>query len=100
WLQTLADAIKLVTKEDLRPGGADRMLFLLAPYVSFIASFGGYMALPFADNWVAIRLNVAVFFILAVLGLEVFGVILAGYASGTKWELVVDMGEWDSVARY
>jgi NADH-quinone oxidoreductase subunit H len=100
WLQTLADAIKLVTKEDLRPAGADRMLFLLAPYVSFIASFAGYMALPFADNWVAIRLNVAVFFILAVLGLEVFGVILAGYASGSKWSLFGAMREAAQVVSY
>ncbi len=100
WLQTLADAVKLVTKEDLRPAGADRMLFLLAPYVSFIASFAGYMALPFADNWVAIRLNVAVFFILAVLGLEVFGVILAGYASGSKWSLFGAMREAAQVVSY
>jgi NADH-quinone oxidoreductase subunit H len=76
------------------------MLFLLAPYVSFIASFAGYMALPFADNWVAIRLNVAVFFILAVLGLEVFGVILAGYASGSKWSLFGAMREAAQVVSY
>src|SRR6188508_2640277 len=74
WLQTLADGLKLVTKEDLCPDGADRMLFLLAPYISFCASFAAYMALPFADGWVGVRLNVAVFFIIAVLGIEVFGV--------------------------
>ncbi|MGD9721134.1 MAG: NADH-quinone oxidoreductase subunit NuoH [Pirellulales bacterium] len=100
WLQTLADAIKLVTKEDLRPAGADRMLFLLAPYVSFCASFGGYLALPFADNWVAVRMNVAVFFIIAVIGLEVFGVILAGYASGSKWSLFGAMREAAQVVSY
>jgi len=83
WLQTLADGIKLVTKEDLMPDGADAMLFRLAPYVSFCASYAGYLALPFAMGWVAARLNVAVFFIIAVLGLEVFGVILAGYSSAS-----------------
>src|SRR3990172_8508130 len=44
WLQTLADAVKLVTKEDLRPEGADRMLFLLAPYISMCASFSAFLA--------------------------------------------------------
>ena len=87
WLQTLADGLKLITKEDLMPDGADRMLFLLAPYISFCASYAAYLALPFADGWVATRLNVAVFFIIAVVGLEVFGVILAGYASASKWSL-------------
>src|SRR5664279_3461198 len=68
WLQSLADGIKLITKEDLAPAGADHLLFRVAPYVSFCASFCGYLALPFADNWVGVRLNVAVFFIIAVLG--------------------------------
>ena len=62
-------------------------VFRVAIYVSFCASFAGYLALPFADDWVAMRLNVGVFFIIAVLGLEVFGVILAGYASASKWSL-------------
>ena len=100
WLQTLADGLKLITKEDLMPEGADAMLFRLAPYVSFCASFAGYLALPFADGWVAARLNVAVFFIVAVLGLEVFGVILAGYASASKWSLFGAMREAAQVVSY
>src|SRR5262245_53310100 len=100
WLQTLADGIKLIAKEDLMPGDADRMLFLLAPYISFCASFCGYLALLFADNWVALRLNTAVFFILAVLGMEVFGVILAGYASASKWSLFGGMREAAQVVSY
>jgi NADH-quinone oxidoreductase subunit H len=100
WLQTLADGLKLVTKEDLMPDGADGMLFRAAPYISFCASFAGYLALPFADGWVAARLNVAVFFIVAVLGLEVFGVILAGYASASKWSLFGAMREAAQVVSY
>jgi NADH-quinone oxidoreductase subunit H len=50
WLQTLADGIKLVAKEDITPKDADAMLFKLAPYVSFAASFTAYMALPFAPR--------------------------------------------------
>jgi NADH-quinone oxidoreductase subunit H len=100
WLQSLADGLKLITKEDLMPEGADGMLFRVAPYVSFCASFAAYFALPFADNWVGLRLNVAVFFIIAVLGLEVFGVILAGYSSASKWSLFGAMREAAQVVSY
>jgi NADH-quinone oxidoreductase subunit H len=100
WLQTLADGIKLITKEDLMPEGADGMLFRMAPYVSFCAAFAAYIALPFSNGWVAQNLDVAVFFILAVMGLEVFGVILAGYASNSKWSLFGAMREAAQVVSY
>jgi NADH-quinone oxidoreductase subunit H len=100
WLQTLADGIKLIAKEDITPKDADPLLFKLAPYVSFAASFTAYMALPFANGWPAQDVNVAVFFIVAVLGLEVFGVILAGYASGSKWSLFGGMREAAQVVSY
>jgi NADH-quinone oxidoreductase subunit H len=100
WLQLLADGLKLITKEDLRPKDADAVLFLLAPYVSFCASFAALLALPFASGWVVQDLDVGVFFILAVLGLEVFGVILAGYASASKWSLFGAMREAAQVVSY
>ena len=100
WLQTLADGIKLIAKEDITPKDADPLVFKLAPYVSFAASFTAYMALPFANGWAAQEINVAVFFIVAVLGLEVFGVILAGYASGSKWSLFGGMREAAQVVSY
>jgi len=100
WLQTLADGVKLLAKEDVTPAGADQMLFKLAPYISFAASFAAFLALPFADGWVANNINSAVFFVLAVLGLEVFGVILAGYASGSKWSLFGAMREAAQVVSY
>jgi NADH-quinone oxidoreductase subunit H len=100
WLQSPADGLKLLTKEDAIPGEADAVLFRLAPYISFCASFCVFIALPFADGWVARHLNVAVFFILAVAGLEVFGVILAGYASASKWSLFGAMREAAQVVSY
>ena len=100
WLQTLADGIKLIAKEDITPGAADHLLFKLAPYVSFAASFCAFIALPFSNGWVAQHLNSAVFFVLAVLGLEVFGVILAGYSSGSKWSLFGAMREAAQVVSY
>ena len=100
WLQAPADGLKLVCKEDLVPAAADSWLFRLAPYISFCAAFSIYLALPFADGWVAQHLNVAVFFILAVAGVEVFGVILGGYASGSKWSLYGAMREAAQVVSY
>jgi len=100
WLQSLADGIKLLAKEDLMPEGADGLLFRLAPYVSFCASFCAFIALPFAFDVVGQRLNVGVFFVVAVLGLEVFGVILAGYASASKWSLFGAMREAAQVVSY
>ena len=100
WLQLLADGLKLLNKEDLRPKDADALLFRLAPYISFCASYAVFIALPFSYGWVPQHMNVAVFFILAVLGLEVFGVILAGYASASKWSLFGAMREAAQVVSY
>jgi len=82
------------------PDGADTLLFRLAPYVSFCASFCAFIAMPFAFDVVGQRLNVGVFFVIAVLGLEVFGVILAGYASASKWSLFGAMREAAQVVSY
>jgi NADH-quinone oxidoreductase subunit H len=103
WLQTLADGLKLITKEDLMPAGADGLLFRLAPYVSFGASVAAFLAIPFAGGaypFVAQHLNTGIFFVLAVLGLEVFGVILAGYSSASKWSLFGAMREAAQVVSY
>ncbi len=100
WLQSLADGIKLLTKEDLMPSQADAILFKLAPYISFAASYCAYLALPFSNGWVAQHINIGVFFIVAVLGLEVFGIILAGYGSGSKWSMFGAMREAAQVVSY
>jgi NADH-quinone oxidoreductase subunit H len=111
WLQSPADGIKLLTKEDLIPAAADRTLFRLAPYVSFAISLAVYFAIPWAGgnpqtsgssahDWTCVRLDSAVFFIMAVSGLEVFGVILGGYASGSKWSLYGAMREAAQVISY
>lgn len=99
-LQSLADGVKLIAKEDLAPTGADRFLFKLAPYLAFCASFCGFLALPFGAGLVAHELNVAAFFMLAVLSSEVFGVVLAGYASASKWALFGGVREAAQVVSY
>ncbi|MCS6850460.1 MAG: NADH-quinone oxidoreductase subunit NuoH [Gemmataceae bacterium] len=100
WLQTIADGIKLLVKEDIIPATADQFLFRAGPYIAFCASFLGFLALPFGNGVVAQNLNIAVFFVLAVLSVEVFGVILAGYGSGSKWSLFGGMREAAQVVSY
>jgi NADH-quinone oxidoreductase subunit H len=100
WLQTIADGIKLLVKEDIIPANADHVLFRLAPYIAFCGSFGAFLALPFADGWVAKSLSVGVFFMLAVMSTEVFGIILAGYGSGSKWALFGGMREGAQMISY
>jgi NADH-quinone oxidoreductase subunit H len=99
-LQSLADGIKLISKEDHAPTGADRFLFKLSPYLAFCASFVGFLALPFGNGLVGYQLNVAAFFMLAVLSSEVFGVVLAGYASASKWSLFGGVREAAQVVSY
>src|ERR1700682_3576523 len=100
WLQTIADGIKLLVKEELIPADADQMLFRLGPYIAFCGSFTAFLALPFANGWVAVSLSIAVFFMLAVMSTEVFGIILAGYGSGSKWALFGGIREAAQMVSY
>lgn len=99
-LQSLADGIKLITKEDTAPDGADKFLFRVAPYLAFCASFTAFLALPFGKDLVGVDLSTGVFFVLAVLSGEVFGVLLAGYASGSKWSMLGGIREAAQVVSY
>src|SRR5947209_16218262 len=100
WLQTLADGMKLLVKEDVIPGNADQVLFRLGPYVALAGSFMAFLALPLGAAVVAQNMNIAVFYMLAVMSTEVFGIILAGYGSGSKWSLFGGMREAAQVVSY
>lgn len=100
WLQTLADGMKLLVKEDIIPASADHFLFRLGPYIALVGSFLAFLALPYGNNVVARDMNIAVFFMLAVLSTEVFGVILIGYGSGSKWSLFGGMREAAQMVSY
>jgi NADH-quinone oxidoreductase subunit H len=100
-LQSLADGIKLILKEDLTPRDADRMLFQLAPYLVFAPVFAAFMVLPFGPYLTfEPGLNAGVFWILAVLDVEVMGVILAGWASNNKWAVYGGMREACQMVSY
>ena len=86
-LQTLADGIKLLGKEDLVPDKADRVLFALAPMIVFAATYVSFAVLPFSSEGVIIDLNIGIFFLAAVGSLEAIGVVMAGWSSNNKWSL-------------
>jgi NADH-quinone oxidoreductase subunit H len=100
WLQTLADGLKLLVKEDIIPAQADHFLFRLGPYIALTGSFVAFLALPYGNGVVATEMNVAVFFMLAVMSTEVFGIILIGYGSGSKWSLFGGMREAAQMVSY
>ena len=95
-LQTLADGVKLLFKEDLIPPYGDRVLFRLAPYIIVCFSLAAFVAIPFGgidlddEQYVFIlsNLNIGIFYIMAVSSVIVIGVIMAGWASNSKWSLL------------
>ncbi len=100
WLQGLADGVKLIQKEDLVPTAADGMLFRMAPYLACIAAFCAFMVLPVSSTWVSVASDIGLFLLLAILSLEVIGIVLAGYSSGSKWSLFGGMRESAQMVSY
>ena len=100
WLQGLADGLKLVQKEDLVPEDADPLLFRAAPYVACAAVLGAFTVLPFNARWVGVAGDAGLFVLLGVLSLEVIGIVLGGYASGSKWSLYGGMREAAQMVSY
>ena len=86
-LQTVADGLKLLTKEDIIPRLAAKPLFALAPAIVFAGVLMRFVPLPFGDKLIASDLDLGLFFVAAVGAGEVLGVIMAGWASNNKWSL-------------
>jgi len=87
-LQSIADTVKLVVKEDLRPASADRWVFELAPIAAFVPAFAVLVALPFTDSWGVRVLDLGLFYVVAVSALSILGFIMAGWASDNKYALL------------
>ncbi|QDT64049.1 complex I subunit 1/NuoH family protein [Calycomorphotria hydatis] len=100
WLQGLADGIKLVQKEDLAPDAADGWLFRMSPYIAAVAVFSGFIFLPFSRDWIAVSGSVGVFALLAIVSLEVLGIVIGGYSSGSKWSLYGGIREAAQMVSY
>ncbi|GAB4387045.1 NADH-quinone oxidoreductase subunit NuoH [Albidovulum sp.] len=84
-LQSVADALKYVVKEIVVPAGADKFVFFLAPMLSFVLAILAWAVIPFDAGWVMSDINVAILFVFAVSSLEVYGVIMGGWASNSKY---------------
>jgi NADH-quinone oxidoreductase subunit H len=84
-LQTIADALKFFFKEVIIPAGANKLLFLLAPIVSVVLAFIAWAVIPFDAGWVLSDINVGILYLFAVSSLSVYGVIMAGWASNSKY---------------
>ncbi|MDP6084628.1 MAG: NADH-quinone oxidoreductase subunit NuoH [Nitrospinota bacterium] len=87
-LQPIADGLKLFLKEDIIPREADRAVFVLAPLFALIPAFVVYSVIPISSGFVIAHLNIGLLFIVGVSSLGIFGIVLAGWASGSKYSML------------
>jgi NADH-quinone oxidoreductase subunit H len=95
-LQSLADILKLIQKEFIIPAAADRILFILAPFIIFISVYMGFATVPWAPGLIPSSLNLGVFYIFAIISVETIGILMAGWGSNNKYAL---LGSMRSVAQ-
>lgn len=83
--QSFADFFKFVFKEVVIPAGSDKFVFLLAPLLTFILAFASWAVIPFAPGWVGANINVGILYLFAISSLGVYGIIMGGWASNSKY---------------
>ena len=83
--QSLADALKLITKENILPSGSNKIIFILAPIITMVLSLAGWAVIPFAPGWVISDINVGIMYLFAISSLGVYGIIMAGWASNSQY---------------
>ena len=96
WKQTIADILKLIQKEDIVAKDNDKLLFNIAPVLTFAGSYAAFAAIPFTSIFIGTEVDLGIFFIIAVTGLVVAGILMAGWASNNKYSL---LGSMRSVAQ-
>jgi len=100
WGQPIADALKLLTKEQIIPQGSDKMLFLLAPVIAVAPAMGVWAVVPFAPDWVISNVDAGLLVVLAMTSMGVYGIILAGWASNSKYAFLGAMRSAAQVVSY
>lgn len=86
--QTVADALKLLHKEDIIPCGADRLIFTIAPAIVFIPAYLVYVVMPWAKGLNIGNLNIGVLYVFAISSIAIIGILMGGWASNNKWALL------------
>jgi len=100
WLQTIADAVKLLQKEDIIPSTADRPVYFWAPIIAFVAAFAVYVVMPFGDGLIVSDLNIGILFILAITTFTIISLLMAGWGSNNKYALMGGMRSAAQVVSY
>ena len=86
--QPIADGLKLMNKETIIPAGANKILFILAPMLTFVLSLIAWAVMPFSENLVLADINVGILYLFAISSLGVYGIIMAGWASNSRYALL------------
>ncbi len=100
WMQTIADILKLIQKEDIVARDNDKLLFNLAPIVVFAGSYAAFAAIPFTSIFIGTEINLGIFYIIAVSGIVVAGILMAGWASNNKYSLLGSMRSVAQIVSY
>ncbi len=99
-LQTIADIVKLLQKEDLVPAATDKPLFNFAPYLVFAGSYAAFAAIPFSGFFIGTQIDLGLIYIVGVTGLVVAGILMAGWASNNKYSLLGAMRSAAQIISY
>jgi NADH-quinone oxidoreductase subunit H len=99
-LQTIADIIKLLQKEDIIARENDKILFNIAPVLVFTGSYAAFAAIPFTSAYIGANIDLGIFYIIAVTGLVVAGILMAGWASNNKYSLLGAMRSAAQIVSY
>lgn len=100
WLQTIADIVKLLQKEDIVASNADKKLFNVAPVLVFAGSYAAFAAIPFSSAYIGANVDLGLLYIVAVTGLVVAGILMAGWGSNNKYSLLGAMRSAAQIISY
>lgn len=98
--QTIADLLKLIQKEDIVPAKADKNLFKFGPVLIFVSVFAGFAVLPLTPTWNGAAISSGVFFLIAIISLDVIGIIIAGWSSNNKYSMLGTMRSAAQIISY
>jgi NADH-quinone oxidoreductase subunit H len=99
-LQTFADILKLLQKEMIIPSAADKLLFMMAPAIIFIAVYLGFAALPWAPGLIPSKINLGLYYIFAIISIETLGILMAGWGSNNKYSILGAMRSAAQIISY